>query len=118
MIYSITPVPAPRMTQSDKWKKRPCVMRYFEFRDKVKDLGIFIPECNSHVTFVMPMTKSWPKKQKAAMDGKRHQNKPDLDNLLKALLDSVYLDDAHIYDYRVTKIWGYEGQIRIEAMNK
>lgn len=117
MIYPIIPVPAPRMTKADVWKKRPCVLRYFAFKDKVKELGIFVPECNSHITFVMPMTKGWSKKQKEGMNNKRHQYKPDIDNLLKALLDAIYEDDSHIYDLRITKIWGYEGQIKIEAMN-
>ena len=26
----------PRMTQRDKWKKRPCVLRYHAFRDKMR----------------------------------------------------------------------------------
>lgn len=38
--YPLTPVPKPRMTKSDAWRKRPCVMRYWAFKDKVRELGI------------------------------------------------------------------------------
>ena len=36
MIYDITPCPKPRQTQSDKWKKRPPVLRYRAFADEVR----------------------------------------------------------------------------------
>jgi len=113
MIYNITPTPAPRMTRSDKWKKRPCVMRYFKFRDAVKAAGIKIPDSGSHIIFIIPMPKSWGKKKKFAMNGKPHQVRPDKDNLEKALLDSIFKEDAHIWDSRVTKVWGYAGMIEI-----
>ena len=115
-IYNITPVPAPRMSKSDVWKvpRRPCVQRYFDFRDKVKELGITISESGTHVTFVLPMPKSWNNVQKTYMDGMCHQSRPDIDNLGKSLMDSLYKEDAHIWDIRITKIWGYEGKIIIK----
>ena len=112
MIYNITPVPAPRMTRSDKWKKRACVMRYFAFRDEVKLKKITVDN-GSHITFTMPMPKSWSKKKRRAHIGSPHQQKPDIDNLTKALLDAIYDDDAHIWDLRITKIWGEYGKIEI-----
>ncbi|MCY4883811.1 RusA family crossover junction endodeoxyribonuclease, partial [Salmonella enterica subsp. enterica serovar 1,4,[5],12:i:-] len=39
--------------------------------------------------------------------------KPDFDNMVKALMDAIYEDDAHIWDSRVTKLWGEKGQIII-----
>ncbi|MGP0674847.1 RusA family crossover junction endodeoxyribonuclease, partial [Citrobacter freundii] len=45
--------------------------------------------------------------------GKPHQTKPDFDNMMKALMDAIYEDDAHIWDSRVTKLWGERGQIII-----
>jgi len=44
MIYNINPVPKPRMTQSDKWKKRPPVLRYFAFKDECRIHDVEIPE--------------------------------------------------------------------------
>ena len=111
-VYIITPVPAPRMTQSDRWKKRPCVLRYFAFRDEIKANNVTVVS-GSDVIFEMPMPKSWSKKKKREMSGKPHIQKPDLDNLLKALLDSIYEDDAHIYKITMSKYWGYVGTIQV-----
>ena len=112
--FLITPCPAPRMTRSDKWKKRPCVLRYFAFRDDVKLNKVTVEPYGSHVTFYLPMPKSWSKKKKSQKLNTLHQQKPDSDNLLKALLDSIFKDDAHIADIRVTKIWSDVGKISIK----
>ncbi len=37
------------------------------------------------------------------MNGQAHQQKPDADNMIKALMDALFTDDAHIWDFRVTK---------------
>lgn len=116
MIYKINPVSKPRMTQRDKWAKRPCVMRFFAFRDEVRLAGVKVPVCGAHITFHIQMPKSWSKKKKAEMDGTGHQQKPDKDNLEKALLDSVYEEDCVVWDSRVTKIWAYQGAIEIEPI--
>jgi len=112
-IYNITPCPAPRMTKSDKWKQRPRVMRYFAFRDHVKVLRIHIPEY-CLIRFWVPMPASWSAKKKALHVGKPHLVKPDVDNLSKALFDSVYQSDAHIWKLNAEKVWSYEGAIEIE----
>lgn len=114
--YNITPVPKPRMTQSDKWKKRPCVLRYWSFKDEVRRHGIGLQHHGSHVTFVLPMPKSWSNKKRAEMYGQPHQSKPDLDNLKKALLDAIFDDDKVVWDMWVTKIWGRIGEIWVEDM--
>ena len=88
--YQITPIPKPRMTQKDRWANS-----------------------GYHVTFVLPMPDSWSKKKRAEMAGKPHQQKPDKDNLEKALLDAIFEDDCRIWDGRVTKILGEVGQIII-----
>lgn len=113
LVYNITPVPAPRQVRSDVWSPRPMVVRYRQFRDAVKAAGIKIPVNGSRLMFVLPMPDSWSRKKKEAHNGKPHTQKPDVDNLAKALLDSVYIEDAHVWDIRITKIWGYDGQIQI-----
>ena len=118
MIYDIEPVAKPRMTQRDKWAKRPCVMKYRDFKDQVKLNRIDLPECGAHITFIVPMPKSWSKKRRAEMNLRPHQQKPDLDNFVKALLDAVYEDDAHIWDIWATKVWGYAGEIMINCEGK
>lgn len=111
--YLITPVPKPRQTYSDRWRQRPSVMRFRAFADKCRALKMELPESGAHATFVMPMPKSWSKKKKALMDGTPHKQVADVDNLLKSLADSLYKDDSHIWDIRITKLWGREGKIII-----
>lgn len=113
--YPITPVAKPRMTRSDKWKRRPIVLRYRAFCDEVRLRRVELPE-SYHVVFVIPMPESWSSRKKATMDGQPHRQVPDKDNLEKALLDALHEDDCHIWDGRVTKIWGKKGEIRIEQI--
>ncbi|MBN3093504.1 RusA family crossover junction endodeoxyribonuclease [Pectobacterium brasiliense] len=112
--YNITPLGKPRMTQRDKWQKRLPVLRYRAFCDEVRLNKITLPESGWHVTFVLPMPPSWSKKKRSEMNGKPHQQKPDKDNLEKALLDAIFDDDSRIWDGRVSKIWGEVGKIIIE----
>lgn len=111
-VYNITPVGKPRMTQRDKWMKRQATEQYWIFKDQCRAYDIQF-QSGCRVVFVLPMPASWSKKKKAEMDGKPHQQKPDLDNLIKALGDALHDDDSGLWDYRASKIWGYEGQIRI-----
>ncbi len=111
--YKITPVPAPRMTRSDRWKKRPCVMRYFAFRDQVKALGIEL-QSPCKVTFYIPMPDSWSQRKKNDFNGKPHMNRGDIDNYCKALLDSVFDEDAHMWSIALEKRWAEEGSITVE----
>ncbi len=112
-VYEISPVAAPRMTQRDKWKKRPCVLRFFEFRDAIRLANVAVKLGGSNVLFVLPMPKSWSKKKKAEMDGQPHQSKPDIDNLIKALLDSVFDEDQAVWQITAQKRWGTTGRIEI-----
>ena len=112
-VFNITPLGKPRMTRADKWKKRPEVLRYRAFCDEVRLNNVSLPESGYHVIFVLPMPPSWSKKKRSLMDGKPHQQQPDKDNLEKALLDAIFGEDSHIWDGRVTKIWGETGQMII-----
>jgi Holliday junction resolvase RusA-like endonuclease len=110
--YEITPLGKPRMTQRDKWKQRPCVMRYRAFKDQCREAGIELGEKVS-VIFVLPMPKSWSKKKKDEMRDQPHQQKPDIDNLQKALFDAVLEDDSGIWSVNCSKFWGDTAFIEI-----
>ncbi|WP_234262277.1 RusA family crossover junction endodeoxyribonuclease [Klebsiella aerogenes] len=112
--YLITPIGKPRMTRADKWKQRPPVMRYRTFCDEARLHDIHIPPANAHIVFVIPMPKSWSQKKRKQQDGQPHQQKPDIDNLTKSLLDALFDDDSHVWDVRASKIWGETGMIIIE----
>lgn len=112
----VTPIPAPRQSRRDIWNPRPCVVRYRNYRDEIEayahNLDLIKP---FEIIFHMPFPKSYSKKKKEILRGEGHKQKPDLDNLLKAFLDSVYRfsDDAHIWKVTASKIWSDEGKITI-----
>ena len=112
-IYDIMPVAKPRMTRSDKWKTRKCVLKYRDFADKCRELKIILNDSGDHVTFVIPMPDTWSKRRKIEMYRQPHIHRLDTDNLLKALQDALHKQDCHIWDIRITKIWGYVGAIEI-----
>jgi len=109
-MYPIAPMAKPRMTRSDKWKKRDCVMRYRTFKDECRLRGVIVPEA-AHVTYIVPMPNSWSKKKRDSMRGKPHQQRPDLDNFDKGLLDAVLEEDSHIWKLYSSKVWGDAGWI-------
>lgn len=127
-VFTIDPIGAPRMTRSDQWKTNPFhkdtkkrqrkpVTQYFRFKDNIilqaREQSFELPDKGFHVVFVVPMPHSWSESKKAQMGGAPHQQKPDTDNMIKAVKDSLCKDDAHIWDYRISKIWGRSGKILI-----
>ena len=122
ITLDITPIGKPRMTQRDKWLNPPRkpVKLYWEFKDKLKsEVNIkefVIPESNFHVTFILPMPNSWSGKKRGQMDKTPHQSKPDNDNMMKAFKDCLCDNDSHIWDYRITKLWGVSGRIIINLI--
>jgi Holliday junction resolvase RusA-like endonuclease len=56
------------------------------------------------------MPESWSRKKRALYDGQPHQQKPDLDNLVKAVLDAIYGDDSGIWDTHSQKRWTSEAK--------
>jgi Holliday junction resolvase RusA-like endonuclease len=111
---AIIPVAKPRMTNRDKWIKRPGVLKYRAFCDEVR-LKVKSGPPQVSVSFYMPMPQSWYKTQKARMDGQPHQVRPDLDNLIKAWCDALYPEDSVIWSIHATKFWAYKGSISYEA---
>lgn len=115
----IVPVPKPRMTQSDRWKSRDCCVKYWAFKDRLVELygDQGLPE-SIKLVFIMPMPVGWSEKKKALYDGKPHQAKPDLDNIIKSVWDSLAASDSYIWDVRATKRWGREGSITISNLGE
>ena len=115
-IYKIKPVPKPRMSRQDAWRKRDCVVRYWNFKAHCKLLDFKLPDEAFHIHFILPMPDSWSKKKRAEMLGKPHKQKPDIDNMLKAVFDAIYDTDEHINDCRVSKWWGEEPCIIVQEI--
>ena len=112
----ITPVPKPRMTKSDRWKKRPCVVKYWDFKEELlylfreQDINI---DKELYIEFHLPMAKSWSKKKKEKMNTDFHNQKPDIDNLIKAVLDALMSEDWQVHTVYARKFWAEEGSIVI-----
>lgn len=108
VFYLIAPVPAPRQVRSDKWKPRPAVIAYRAFRDQVRAVGIRIPP-RVGILFELEVPASWSKRRKAETIGEPHGSTPDLDNLVKSLLDSAESSDAYVHEIHASKVWAAPG---------
>lgn len=121
--FDVTPVPRPRMTQRDKWKKRPSVTRYFAYRDALQLLAAqarWLPGPALRLLFVLPMAPSWSGAKKRRTAGTPHTQKPDLDNLVKGFLD-CFGEDAGVWRIDAEKRWAEaehnEGWILVSNMD-
>lgn len=103
--YPITPVAKPRMTRRDKWQHRPCVARYRAFKDCCRDAQVALPDAGGTVIFCLPAPKSFSAKSRAQLDGTEHGKTPDIDNLLKAVMDATREHDSGISGISAHKIW-------------
>ena len=118
MRYPIIPVAKPRMTRADKWKKRKPVLKYFAFAQECKLLIQNQELDGSRITFYIPMARTWSQKRKLAMLGLPHHQKPDIDNLAKALFDALYSDDSGIAHVELKKVWAMTGSIEINKIGE
>lgn len=126
----VTPMGKPRMTQRDRWKKRPAVLRYHAFKDTFRAEIRKLPHlktalesgavCDLSWIAYLPMPKSWSMKKRAEMRGQLHRAKPDRDNIDKAILDALFADDSGIASGRLEKRWddgkGERLEISIELL--
>lgn len=115
-VFHVKPMSRPRMTQSDKWKKRPVVEKYRRFCNQIqRDMkGFALPYYNVWITYYYPMPKSWSNAKKKRHNGRFHQQRPDMDNFTKGLFDALSDEDSVFADARITKVWAYRGVQRIE----
>lgn len=119
--YFGRPVAKPRMVRSDKYKKRPVVLNYWAFKDRIvlqaKRQGFKLGKAYK-VTFVMQMPQGILDSQALSerYDGTPHKVRPDLDNMLKALNDCLSEEDSDIHYVVCNKIWGKEGKIIVENL--
>lgn len=118
-----TPIGKPRMTQRDRWAKRPAVLRYRDWCDRVRAIAGKLPKAAEVsklciiATFEPP--KSWPKKRRCAAIGDLHRQKPDFDNVAKAVADCLWPDDdSGIAHCTVTKRWGTAAKVEIEIVTQ
>ena len=88
----VRPVAAPRQTRRDSWKPSPAVLRYRDFKDEVMrhlrreklNPSTLLPD-SMLLVFNLPVPPSWSHRKKQAHIARPHRQKPDIDNLTKAL---------------------------------
>jgi len=120
MRFDITPRPAPRQNQSDRWRKRPIVLKYRAYSDELRlacSMAGFVLGEQIYMEFHFPMAKSWSKKKKARMVGKPHRQRPDTDNVVKGIQDSLLAEDCKVWHIEAKKFWAVRGAIVLENIN-
>lgn len=119
----ITPMSAPRMThnqikgfkgmlKSSKRQTRQLGIRianYMSYKSQLQELsrqiGLNLSGRIDLIQFYIPIPPSIKGKKRAARIGQPHLLKPDVDNLLKAFMDSLEKEDSHVWSVSVDKIW-------------
>lgn len=124
VILNITPITHVRTTQGDRVffripreKLRPSglkrllrIEKYNNYKisllAEAKAKGFKIPHQGASIKFFIPVPKTWSKKKKKQYHQTLHQSRPDLDNLLKAMTDSLCEEDKYIAHYgELAKYW-------------
>lgn len=116
-VLEITPRPKPRPRVTRRRTYTP--EKYNAYRNDLRLLaGSFRLPDAFRVTYHMPMPKSWSKKKRAEMNGQPHQQKPDLDNIDKGLLDALHDSDQAVWHLDSKKLWAETGSIELEVICK
>lgn len=115
----IIPMPAIRQVHSDRWANRPIVLKYRAYKTELQlrlQTNGF-KECPEQIEllFEMPMPISWSLKKRIETLGLPHKSKPDLDNLVKAILDSWGCNDSHCWNIAARKVWSKAGGVTIRS---
>ena len=116
ILFEIEPMGKPRMVRSDTWSGRVCVSNYWRYKDllnKVAKKQQYKIGSTLNVPFYLSMPDSWSGKKKERMDSKPHENRPDLDNLIKAFLDCLLENDSTVHTIHASKKWATKGYIEI-----
>lgn len=102
------------MTRADAWKKRPCVVNYWAYKDELRLLmskNSLDIDKEIYAEFYIPMPKSWSKKKQNMFVGKEHEKRPDIDNLVKGVMDALFKEDSHVHTIYAKKFWSKEAKI-------
>ena len=104
------PVPKPRQAPSDKWRPSPSVVRYRAWCDIARVAArpwMPLPPAPwlVDITIYFPIPESWSEKKRLAARGFPKLTRPDTANVLKAVEDALWPEDAGLWQERVRKIY-------------
>lgn len=110
-----TPATCPRMTRADVWKKRPIVLRYRDYADKIRAAANGnVPKeediLSVELFFFLPLPESVSQRKKNLLYGQTHRTRPDIDNLAKGVLDALFEQDYKIPRIEATKFYVQKGK--------
>jgi len=111
------PIGKPRQTQRDKWKQRPCVLRYRDYCDRIRAHAKLDPSWDCYaieIAAYASMPPSWSQKKKARLMGQMLRGKPDWDNIGKAVCDALFKEDSGLAGGTVWKFWTDSAHARTE----
>ena len=117
--FKINPVPASRPRVS-RWSTY-YPKKYTKFKKEMEALTSELETTLSkkpvsvELEFGIMMPKSWSKKKRKELNNTYCSNNSDIDNYIKAILDSlngvVYVDDKQVVELFAKKIYSEEGYI-------
>lgn len=122
VLPGLRPVSKPRMTQKDKWAKRPSVMAYRaycdELRERLHEATGGPIECSGGFSWLVwfKMPDHWSRKKREEMRDEIHQVRPDRDNIDKGILDALFAEDASIAFGSINKKWDDGNGPRMEFL--
>ena len=136
-ILEITPQTHVRATQGDRIffriprdKLRPAGLkrllrleRYNDYKLAISALAkqkkLDFPNYGASIKFFIPVPKTWKKYKKEQMHLRFHMGRPDIDNMIKGVFDSLFSEDKHIAHFEAAKFWVNqdEGWIEITTGN-
>jgi len=110
-VISIRAQAKPRMTQRDKWAPREVVERYWTYCDQLR-LG-FNRTAKFQRATGLTLTARLAVKD-AKLCGKQHTKYPDLDNIIKGVLDALLIEDQAVSKIIAYKFWDETDELTIE----
>ena len=126
-LFDVVPMGAVRMTQSDRWKTNPnhtdlkkrqrsVVTEYFDFKNKIKaqanEMNFQLPQVLD-IVFLIPMPFTWSEKKKVRNNKTKVLKRPDIDNLVKAFMDALSVEDGYVWRITAEKRYSFKGSILV-----
>jgi Holliday junction resolvase RusA-like endonuclease len=110
---------APRQTRNSHWSNKKTIDKYHAFRDEIRLHTRHINDGTAYrIIFMVQMANSWSDKKKAAKLYQLHDQKPDTDNMVKAVLDAMMIEDCKVAYTESVKLWSNEPLIIIEKLHQ
>lgn len=120
----IKPMPYVRIDNKYNFRGSKRAGQYIKYKEDLQVImraKKYVPSDRLDMEFHVPMPKSWSLKKKKEMLLRPHAQRPDLDNYVKAVLDSFFYKqtggDAGVHEIRARKVWSNNGCIHIKNIN-